>query len=68
MEMKCMNKMGRIGVDVFFRNALGCNSYVVRDADNAVVRVHLLVYLIVVNSVDPDGTFSLLVIQLSLLD
>lgn len=68
MEMKCMNKMGRINEDVFFRYALGNKSDVVGDADNAIVAVHLLIHLIVMNSIDPDGTLSLLVINLSLLD
>lgn len=68
LEMEGLDKMARINIEVLFRNALGNKCDVFGDARNAIVRIHLLIHLIVVNSIDSDGTPSLLIIYLGLLD
>lgn len=68
LEMEGVDKMARINIDIFFRNALGNKCDVFRDARNAVFRIHLLIHLIVVNPKDTDGARSLLILYLGLLD
>lgn len=68
LEMEGLDEMARINIKVIFGNALSNKCDVLGDARNAVFRTHLLIHLIVVNPIDSDGTRSLLIIQLGLLD
>lgn len=68
LEMKCMDEMGWISTNVFLGNAFSNKSNVVRNADNAILRAHFLVYFIVMHPIDTNRTLGLLIIQLSLPD
>lgn len=68
LEVKCMDEMSWISIDLFLRNAFSNKSNVVRNTDNAILPGHFLIYLIVMHPIDTNRTLGLLVIQLSFLD